>query len=132
MTAPVDCHLRRSAELVAALGAQKLGSLLQRYADDLAGLAHQVRNGGDAAAMAASLHRLQGSGSTLGLDGTSAALADAAALLSEARTAAAVEAVRPAIIDMLAQAEACRARGWAALDAAVPGLAGHSDGASKR
>lgn len=132
MTAPADCHAQRSAELVAALGAARLGSLLQRFADDLADLAGQVRDGGDAATMAAGLHRLQGSGGTLGLDSTAAMLADAGAVLAQARTADAVEAARPDMMALLVEAEACRVRGRAMLHALVPAMADHPDGASKR
>jgi hypothetical protein len=132
MTAAADCHLRRSGELMAALGAAPLAALMQDYAEALAKLTAEARAGLDAAPLAAGLHRLQGSGSTLGFDSTAAALAGAGALLQKAREADSGAEARDAIIAALAAAEACRARGWAALLAARPEMADHAEGASKR
>jgi hypothetical protein len=132
MSAAADCHLRRSGELLAALGPAPLAALIDDYAKALATITEQARAGLDAAPLAAGLHRLQGSGSTLGFDSAAAALAGAAALLATARETDTLAETQPAIIAALAEAEVCRARGWAALLAARPDMTGHAGGASKR
>lgn len=126
--AVADSHPERTAALVAALGQPRLLAMLRRYRDDLAGLSAAAVAGADDRSLHAWAHRLLGSGSTLGLDATAAALAT----VCDAIAAHPDGAPRAMVQNALALAEAACDRGWRALAPVLPDAAGHDAAASKR
>jgi hypothetical protein len=112
MTSPADWHATRGAALVAVLGEAAVARLMLRFEAELAALAVAAREEAEPA-LAQRLHRVAGAGASLALD-------SAAAVLTGAEGCD-----RPEVAAAVAAAEACRQRGWAALVAAQPGVAGH-------
>ena len=112
----------RLADLRAALGDDRLAVLMEQFRSELSGLYSVIMSGGATAAVLATLHRLRGSGATLGLDGV------AASLFATERDCAGSASTLLAGLD---RAEVVRAATWVTLAPDLPGLA-HERGAAKR
>lgn len=112
-------HPERTAALLAALGPDRLAALLVHFRDDLARLVAVAGVGADDRVLHDWAHRLQGSGSTLGLDATAMALASVADIIAAHPDGA----PRRDLVAALATAEAGLARAWHMLAASLPDLA---------
>lgn len=132
--AVADIHPERTAALLAALGPERLWALQRRFRDDLAGLSAAAAAGADDSSLHGWAHRLLGSGGTLGLDATAAALATVCDVIAAHPDGA----PRAVLLDAIALADAACERGWRALASVLPGPADehdaddHDAGASNR
>lgn len=112
----------RLADLRAALGDERLIALMRQFRSEFSELYGTVRICGDATVILATLHRLRGSSTTLGLDAIAAALV------------ATEESFDGDVRSMLAsfgRAETILAADWVTLARDLPELA-HDGGPAKR